>query len=606
MPIAIRGRHALVALAVLALGGLTAFGCVGPAVGPERIHSFAVTAIVREDGTVAVREVIDYDFGGESRHGIVRVIPDDGGTPEQVAVSSPTAPDQVQVEHLGVETTLRVGDPDRTVSGRHRYVVRYVLPQTVVPGGVAGSPPTFALDAIGATSEVPLTHARVTVLGATLDARRCTVGQPQSRRPCTITAVDGGYRVAEDHLPDHAGITVDGQVLSTSPASFPGEPPFEGRSSSDRWAWAGIVAGLGALGALAVFLACRQMGRNEVAGEGATEAAFVPVDQQAFGVAQGAPGTAPPPTPGARMVADTEMGELAGIDFVPPRGVEPWQAAVVAREVVDDRTIGAWFASQAAHDILVLDKDGQDVRLRPGPRAASADATVAPILNRALAGQQEIALGTYDPGFAAAWKEAGAAIDGWSVGSGTFRRRPPRYGAGQKGCLTGLTGLTPVVLVAVLLGSGDAFGGTRTTFAAIALALLVPGVVAMVVYRRLIRSLSARGSAIALRTESFRRFLHDSEAQHVEWAWQNGLLREYSAWAVALGEVDAWNGAMAASSVPPVEQHATSGVLAPALYASSFSSTTTAPSSSGSGGGGGFSGGGSVGGGGGGGSTGSW
>ena len=53
---------------------------------------------------------------------------------------------------------------------------------------------------------------------------------------------------------------------------------------------------------------------------------------------------------------------------------------------------------------------------------------------------------------------------------------------------------------------------------------------------------SAQGSALALRTESFRRFLHASEAQHVEWAWKHDLIREYSGWAVALGEADAWQG----------------------------------------------------------------
>src|SRR5690606_19525790 len=116
--------------------------------------------------------------------------------------------------------------------------------------------------------------------------------------------------------------------------------------------------------------------------------------------------------------------------------------------------------------------------------------------------------------------------------------------------------------------------------------VLVPGVVALAAYWRLVRSLSWRGSAVALRTESFRRFLHDSEAQHVEWAWQHGLLREYSAWAVALDEAEAWGDALARSAVPPVEQDVASSVMVPAVYASSFSSTHTAPSSSSDGGGG--------------------
>ena len=72
-------------------------------------------------------------------------------------------------------------------------------------------------------------------------------------------------------------------------------------------------------------------------------------------------------------------------------------------------------------------------------------------------------------------------------------------------------------------------------------------------YRTLLPVRSATGSALALRTESFRRFLAASEGRHVEWAWKQGLLREYSAWAVALGAATAWERALAASSVPPVE-----------------------------------------------------
>jgi len=115
---------------------------------------------------------------------------------------------------------------------------------------------------------------------------------------------------------------------------------------------------------------------------------------------------------------------------------------------------------------------------------------------------------------------------------------------------------------------------------------------------------SAQGSALALRAESFRRFLDASEGSHVEWAWSQGLLREYSAWAVALGEADAWSRALDRANVPEPARLAAAPILI-AHMGPSVRSSRTAPSSSGSGGGGGFSGG-SVGGGGGGGSSGSW
>jgi uncharacterized membrane protein len=106
-----------------------------------------------------------------------------------------------------------------------------------------------------------------------------------------------------------------------------------------------------------------------------------------------------------------------------------------------------------------------------------------------------------------------------------------------------------------------------------------------------------------LRTESFRRFLHASEAQHVEWAWKHDLIREYSGWAVALGEADAWQHALENANIPePVRVSAMPAILA--VTSPSITSSHVAPSKGGSGGGGG--GGGGVGGGGGGGSSGSW
>jgi uncharacterized membrane protein YgcG len=162
---------------------------------------------------------------------------------------------------------------------------------------------------------------------------------------------------------------------------------------------------------------------------------------------------------------------------------------------------------------------------------------------------------------------------------------------------------------AIWLGSAvTAFFGVFSSWPmALALGLLFPSVVAYFVYRVLLPARSAQGSALALRSESFRRFLHASESRHVEWAWEHGLLREYSGWAVALGEADAWSDALARSNVPaPAQVSAVPALLV--AHSASIRSTRTPPPPKSSGSSGGFAGtsGGSVGGGGGGGSRGSW
>jgi hypothetical protein len=104
------------------------------------------------------------------------------------------------------------------------------------------------------------------------------------------------------------------------------------------------------------------------------------------------------------------------------------------------------------------------------------------------------------------------------------------------------------------------------------------------------------GSGLWLRTESFRRFLAGSEAHHAEEAARRGHLREYTAWAVAVGELDRWSRAVAGSSTARADPVAARyPLLAPALV-SGTSGSSARPSSSGSGAGGG----GGVGGGGGG------
>lgn len=125
----------LIGLGTVVVGAL-AGGAAALAGRDEQIDRYWVSAAVEGDGSARVTEVLDYDFGLNSRHGITRWVP---GLPpgDGVAVDSPDAPDQVlltpRVEQDrrggavdGVE--IRVGDPDVTVTARHRYRIGYDLP----------------------------------------------------------------------------------------------------------------------------------------------------------------------------------------------------------------------------------------------------------------------------------------------------------------------------------------------------------------------------------------------------------------------------------------------------------------------------------------------
>jgi uncharacterized membrane protein YgcG len=349
---------------------------------------------------------------------------------------------------------------------------------------------------------------------------------------------------------------------------------------------------LGTAAVVIVYLTTKRAGRNEVFAGGAAEAAY---------------GSLPDPTQGngerpVRLVADTDMDELATIEFVPPKGIEPWQGAVLLKERIDRDTVAAWISGLTAHDAISLDKDDKTLTLRRGDKYGSVDAPTQELIDGLLGHKEEITLGKYNASFKKAWNDIQSMEKEQIADSGWWKRLSPGGGGGA-------TVVIVIVFVMFTFGLGSIigafFGLFRSPIPALLFAFFVPALIAHSLYGVMRSIRSATGSALTLRTESFRRFLAASEGKHVEWAWKQGLLREYSAWAVALGTAAAWSKALAAANVPEPEMNLNTPLLVYSM-GSSFNSTFTAPSSSGSGGsfGGGFSGG--VGGGGGGGSSGSW
>ena len=105
----------------------------------------------------------------------------------------------------------------------------------------------------------------------------------------------------------------------------------------------------------AVFLWARKRGSNEVVGSSPAEAAH--------GVAAGAPSL-------SHSVTDAELEAMTTIEFAPPRGLEPWQGAVVLTEKLDDSSVTAWFSGAIASDVLGIEVQRGKPRLSQGPAAA--------------------------------------------------------------------------------------------------------------------------------------------------------------------------------------------------------------------------------------------
>ncbi|HJR24294.1 MAG TPA: hypothetical protein VJ804_02390, partial [Acidimicrobiales bacterium] len=299
---------------------------------------------------------------------------------------------------------------------------------------------------------------------------------------------------------------------------------------------------------------------------------------------------------GLQLVDSTELAGLATTDFAPPPGLTAPMGGIVLREVVQPEHKVAWLLEQAIAGTVELDEDDGEARLT---RTAPGEGEVQEVLDTAFGGRDAITLGSYDSTFASGWSALGTRLGAWSAASGMWDPvgdRRQRY-VRILGGLAGILGAVAVVAAGAFAGRF----GDDAWFALLGAAAILGGAGWAAAIRGWeLRVRTPKGSATWLRVESFRRFLHDSEAFHAEEAAKRCVLREYTAWAVALGEIDRWTRAVERSTLVPDTAGLHYVALAPVL-SHSTTSASTAPSSSGGGGGGG-----GVGGGGGGGGGGSW
>jgi hypothetical protein len=562
------------------------------AIRPEQFDAKQVT--VAPDGAdgLRIREVVDIDFGVEARRGYQRIIRNDFGAPTDVTAESPDANAEVNVVDSGSETRIRIGDPDVTFTGRHRYILQYTRADAGVSTG------QFLLDVIG--NDETLETGRFEVILTGFDDLRtsCDTGAYGAFGGCEFVLDESGDGVAViEPLAPGDGITVGARFAGLEAVRMPPLPEPPDPLPTGFQPLGVLMIPLGVAAAAMVFLLGRSYGSNTVLAGGAADAAFgdLPVPGRAARSADTA----------TYRVPDSRLAELATIEFVPPRGLEPWQASAVLREEVDDDTVAAWFSEMIATDALTISDDDGEMQLRRGPDTARLSAVDQGHLQRLFGSSDVVDLGSYDPGFTEAWGAIKAEQRSFVGAAGWWSRGGPGGRVTTPARVVGLLIFALLVIafvVFVVTAAGTNFWlAVSSLWLAVIAGFLVPFVVAAAMYRPMFPARTATGSALARRSESFRRFLAASEGKHVEWAWEHGLLREYSAWAVALGAADAWTDAIRSSNIAD-PQIALAGPLLVHSAASSFHSSHTAPSSSGGGGGGG----GGVGGGGGSGSSGSW
>ena len=216
---------ALVAVAAVVFGGAS----VAWADPGEAVTAFDAVVNVGAAGDLQVTETIGYRFAGTTHHGLLRELHSSQVT--AVQVETPTgAPAATSVTVQGGYTTIRVGDPARTVSGTQTYVLHYAV------GGVLDAD-VLRWDFVGDGWQVPVQRATVRVTAPRpADTRHCAAAG------CTVTGSGATAVFAAGPLAPGNGLPV---TLDYPTGTVGGTPP-----GLAVLGWLQLVVVLGVLGAL--------------------------------------------------------------------------------------------------------------------------------------------------------------------------------------------------------------------------------------------------------------------------------------------------------------------------------------------------------------------
>jgi uncharacterized membrane protein len=609
-----RGRWSFAGL-VLLLSALAATS-IGSGAAPapayaqsafEQIDAYRVDIRIEPDGALLITEDIHYDFGDEERHGIFRDIPtrlryddeQDRVYPLDVesVTGSPGTPAQYEVEGgPGGITRIRIGDPDRTISGQHSYQIVYR-----VESALNGFPDHDELywNAIGTDWAAPISSSEVTVhvpgeSSADIEIA-CFAGPDGSQLACDAARVEGQQATFSNGLlGSFEGLTV---VVGFPKGLVPEPVPvLETRRSLQR-AFTVDALRLGAAGALLaaviaglVWLVWRQ-GRD-VRWRGS------PVEV-VFGGKQG-----------QQRVPLFEGGAYA-IEYTPPDDLRPGQVGTLLDETAHPLDVSATIVDLATRGYLRIEEipktwwfgksDWNLVRL-PAPERDKRELLRYEelLLDGLFEDGEEVKLSSLKRKFYKRMDKVQDALYSDAVKRGWFKRSPEK----TRGFWTAVAVGALIASIALVVAAAK-----WTTFAIVPIPLVLGALLLLMLRGRMPRR-TAKGTAALRRTLGFREFIETAETRRAEFAEKAVLFYEYLPFAIVFGCVDRWADAFEGLALPEASWYSSTHAFSAVAFADTmdgFSTTSsgTLVSTPGGSGGSGFSGG-SSGGGGGGGGGGSW
>ena len=566
----------------------------------EQIQSYLVDMTLTRSGLLQVHEQIAYDFGAVPKHGIFRDLPtretwdahhDRVYKINDVKVTTPDGtPSQVQTSRTQHYLHLRIGDPNRTVTGVHTYDINY---------NVTGAPRAFPdhdelfWDPIGNQWNVPIASAQVRVdAPADISHTACFAGAQGSALPCDQMSHAAARATFSQHLlGPNEGLTI---VVGMPKGSIqpPPQPILQRRRTVlDAFAvrpdTVTPAAALAVLGVGGVVSLAYRKGRDRRYRGSAVDAAFGNVS-------------------GAEQRVGLHRNRAGPVEFVPPDNVRPGQVGTLIDERANTLDVTATIVDLAVRGWLTIaEVDEHDYELS-ATRSAGKGTLLqyeTELMNGLFANGPTVKLSELKYKFRAELARIESSLYDDVVTQGWYHTRPDRtrHVWMALGLLVTAIGIGITVLV-----------GLHSSYALIPLALVLCGV-ALLAAADLMPARTPKGSALYSRVLGFRRLFDEGDEDvRARFAEQHDIFSQYLPYAMVFGVTEKWArifAGLGAEEVGAASWYTGSSQLNTILLAGAIerfgtSATGTlyasAPSSSGlSGFGGGFAGGGGGGGGGG-------
>ena len=520
----------------------------------ERVTSFHVQAAMNRGDDLLVRETIAYDFGSNQKHGIYRYIPKimtigyrriDLGL-RFLGVLRDGATEHVESSTENGNVFMKIGDPNRTMSGEHVYQLEYSVAHLVVDEAtqqrvswnVTGNGWRVPIDVATFSFDTPVIPTYAT----------CFTGSIGSEEHDCTVSVSGTQVIVHtnERLPAQSGLTVEVFYLPhafVSGAARVDNPPW--------WAMPWVIFSVLTAfiwGVVWFFFGRDPKGRGTIIPE-----------------------------------------------YNPPEGIKPYEVNALANDGVTHRGVAATILDLARRVVihLVVSDDGKNYRIeRIRGQERGLDTFEGGIVRMLFLHGDEAVIGGQDQERAKIyqtireWADGQLKVRGWHQWNIAFMR--------------GLAITIAIASWALGVGLLNVFFNDPALF------LSVIGLLLAIIFAYYMPKRTPKGAQLLEQIEGFKLYVHVAEKDRLAFHEAPAKTPErFSAllpFAVALGIEKDWGALFADLAVLPANQdHMAMSALQASAFAHALSSdvrsfATTPSSSSGSGG---FSGGGGGGGGGG-------